>query len=114
MGNKGLYGLFRSLVPVEVVWHNSLFALECGAACLVWKYSYPWGKMTSKVPRATIKKIVKANEPDARMSTGADLILYLDYVLFIKRLAHEATIEAQGRGDAVITEDHIQAVTKGL
>ncbi|KAG9303899.1 hypothetical protein G9A89_005809 [Geosiphon pyriformis] len=59
-------------------------------------------------PRTTLKKILNAHDPGAQLSENVDLMLYLDYLLFLKTLAEEASLEAQLDGVKTIRKEHVE------
>ncbi|CCC05258.1 hypothetical protein SMACR_08268 [Sordaria macrospora] len=61
-------------------------------------------------PRATVKKIVKAHA-NCNVSKNVDIMIYLDYVLFMQTLMKEATIEAKQGGERGITGRSVKKVT---
>ncbi|KAL1917991.1 uncharacterized protein VTP21DRAFT_3257 [Calcarisporiella thermophila] len=63
--------------------------------------------MTRLYPRSTLRKIIKAHQPKSQLSKNADVMIYLDYVLFLKRLATEASIDASQSKENVIRANHI-------
>ncbi|RHZ63508.1 hypothetical protein Glove_329g48 [Diversispora epigaea] len=58
------------------------------------------------IPRATVKKIIKSHQNKA-LSKNVDIMIYLECILFLKRLAERAN-EASGSG--IIQQRHILAV----
>ncbi|RUS19211.1 hypothetical protein BC937DRAFT_87832 [Endogone sp. FLAS-F59071] len=66
--------------------------------------------MTQLYPRSTLKRLVKAHQPKSQLSKNADVLLYLDYVLFLNRLATEARIAALKNNDKTVESRHINAV----
>ncbi|KAK3304085.1 uncharacterized protein B0T15DRAFT_535470 [Chaetomium strumarium] len=61
-------------------------------------------------PRATVKKIVKAHS-NCNVSKNADVMMFLDYMLFMQTLMREATIEAKQGGERGITARSVKKVT---
>ncbi|CAG8485423.1 3250_t:CDS:2 [Ambispora leptoticha] len=65
--------------------------------------------MTQLFPRATLKRIIKSHHNKA-LTKNVDVMIYLDYVLFLQRLAEEANIEAnQDLNEKKIEERHVVA-----
>jgi hypothetical protein len=77
--------------------------------------------MTKTYPKNTIRRIIKAHEPNHNLSKTADVLVlpppqlvahseqvYLDYVLFMKELMKEADISARQVGDTKIRASHVQ------
>ncbi|KAL2171854.1 hypothetical protein VTG60DRAFT_1551 [Thermothelomyces hinnuleus] len=61
-------------------------------------------------PRATVKKIVKAHS-NCDVSKNADVMMFLDYMLFMQNLMKEAAIEAKKGGERGITARSVRKVT---
>ncbi|KAK4458108.1 hypothetical protein QBC42DRAFT_27505 [Cladorrhinum samala] len=61
-------------------------------------------------PRATVKKIVKAHS-NCNVSKNADVLIFLDYMLFMQNLVKEAGIEAKQGGERGITARSVKKVT---
>ncbi|KAK4223189.1 hypothetical protein QBC38DRAFT_488213 [Podospora fimiseda] len=61
-------------------------------------------------PRATVKKIVKAHS-NCNVSKSADVMIFLDYMLFMQNLIKEAGIEAKQGGERGITARSVKKVT---
>ncbi|KAK4640195.1 hypothetical protein QC761_604860 [Podospora bellae-mahoneyi] len=61
-------------------------------------------------PRATVKKIVKAHS-NCSVSKNADVMIFLDYMLFMQNLVKEASIEAKKGGERGITARSVKKVT---
>ncbi|KFX90573.1 hypothetical protein O988_06854 [Pseudogymnoascus sp. VKM F-3808] len=62
-------------------------------------------------PRATLKKIVKAHSRK-NVSKNADVLVFLDYALFLQTLMKEAGINAKQAGDRGITAKNVKKVTE--
>ncbi|PKS07006.1 hypothetical protein jhhlp_005603 [Lomentospora prolificans] len=61
-------------------------------------------------PRATVKKIVKAHS-NLNISKNADVLIFLDYVLFMQTLVKEAAIESKQAGERGITAWSVKKAT---
>ncbi|KAF2633209.1 hypothetical protein BU25DRAFT_426820 [Macroventuria anomochaeta] len=63
-------------------------------------------------PRGTLKKIVKAhaNRP---LSKNVDILIYLNYVLFMQELMKETSIKAKQSGERGISAKSIRRVREG-
>ncbi|KAJ0284788.1 hypothetical protein COL940_003907 [Colletotrichum noveboracense] len=61
-------------------------------------------------PRGTVKKIVKAHS-NCNLSKNVDVMIYLDYVLFMQTLVKEAAIESKKSGERGITARSVKKVT---
>ncbi|KAG0635772.1 hypothetical protein HOY80DRAFT_980398 [Tuber brumale] len=53
-------------------------------------------------PRSNLKRIVKAHS-NLRISKNADIMIYLDYVLFMQQLIHEANVHARADASGTVT-----------
>ncbi|EEQ32515.1 conserved hypothetical protein [Microsporum canis CBS 113480] len=62
-------------------------------------------------PRATVKRIVKAHTRKA-LSRNADILIFLDYMLFMQELMREASIQCRKRGDKGVSARAIRQVTE--
>jgi len=63
-------------------------------------------------PRATVKRIVKARSGHS-ISKNADILVFLDYMLFIQELMREASIRSRRSGERGISAKSIRRVTEG-
>ncbi|PGG98125.1 hypothetical protein GX51_06974 [Blastomyces parvus] len=63
-------------------------------------------------PRATVKRIVKAHSR-RNISKNADILIFLDYMLFIQELMREASIRSRRGGEKVLSARSIRKVTEG-
>ncbi|KAI1181687.1 hypothetical protein F5B17DRAFT_254171 [Nemania serpens] len=61
-------------------------------------------------PRATVKKIVKAHSK-CNVSKNVDVMIFLDYVLFMQTLVKEAAIDSKQAGERNIDAKSIRKVT---
>ncbi|KAL2116503.1 hypothetical protein VTJ04DRAFT_8671 [Mycothermus thermophilus] len=61
-------------------------------------------------PRATVRKIVKAHS-NRNVSKNADVMIFLDYMLFMQTLMKEAAIEAKKGGERGVTARSVKKVT---
>ncbi|RFU33589.1 hypothetical protein B7463_g2748, partial [Scytalidium lignicola] len=62
-------------------------------------------------PRATVKKIVKAHS-NKNLSKNADILIFLDYTLFLQTLMKEASINAKQAGERGISAKSVKMVTE--
>ncbi|KAF2464623.1 uncharacterized protein BDR25DRAFT_296575 [Lindgomyces ingoldianus] len=60
-------------------------------------------------PRGTLKKIVKANT-NQKLSKNVDILIFLNYALFLQDLIKEAGIASKQSGERVITARSIRKV----
>ncbi|XP_071965335.1 centromere protein W-like [Antedon mediterranea] len=63
-------------------------------------------------PRTRIKKVVKKYDSKLRIGKSTELLIFLNYMLFLKRLAKDANTEAVAIKDRFITSHHINAVVQ--
>ncbi|KAF2085759.1 hypothetical protein K490DRAFT_67355 [Saccharata proteae CBS 121410] len=61
-------------------------------------------------PRTTVKKIIKAhtNRP---LSKNVDILIYLDYMLFMQELVREASIASKQAGEKEISARSVRRVS---
>ncbi|KAL1985529.1 hypothetical protein VTN96DRAFT_7749 [Rasamsonia emersonii] len=62
-------------------------------------------------PRATVKRIVKAHS-GRNVSKNADVLIFLDYMLFMQELMREASIRSRKSGEKGISARSIRKVTE--
>ncbi|KAG9244596.1 hypothetical protein BJ878DRAFT_505498 [Calycina marina] len=62
-------------------------------------------------PRATVRKIVKAHSK-RNLSKNADVLIFLDYGLFMNTLMKEATINSKQAGERGISAKSVKKVTE--
>jgi len=62
-------------------------------------------------PRATVKKIVKAHSKK-NVTKNVDVMIFLDYALFLQTLIREAGINAKQSGERTISTKSIKKVTE--
>ncbi|TSQ69484.1 Centromere protein W [Bagarius yarrelli] len=67
--------------------------------------------MLKKAPRAVLKSYMK-KKPDIRIGKNADLMVQLNLLLVLHRLAEESRIKAFEEKTATIKGHHIKAVAK--
>ncbi|XP_072045679.1 centromere protein W-like [Amphiura filiformis] len=70
--------------------------------------------MKRAFPRSKLKSIVKKRQSKARLKQTADLLMFLDYMLFLRKLAMEANVIAQRDKEKVLTAAHINLVMKDV
>ncbi|MCJ1356119.1 MAG: hypothetical protein MMC33_006113 [Icmadophila ericetorum] len=62
-------------------------------------------------PRATFKRILKSNTK-LRLSKNVDILVFLDYVLFMEELMKEAAIEAKKNGEKGVSKRAVMRVAE--
>ncbi|XP_047414895.1 centromere protein W isoform X1 [Sciurus carolinensis] len=65
-----------------------------------------------KAPRAFLKRVFKRQKPHLRLETCADLLVHLNCLLFVHRLAEESRTNAFENKCGVINKDHVLAAAK--
>ncbi|KKA30417.1 hypothetical protein TD95_004589 [Thielaviopsis punctulata] len=60
-------------------------------------------------PRGTVKKIVKAHS-GRNLSKNADVLIFLDYLMFMEKLVKESAIETRRKGDKQMTPASVNKV----
>ncbi|CAI4217226.1 unnamed protein product [Parascedosporium putredinis] len=61
-------------------------------------------------PRGTVKKIVKAHS-NLNISKNADILIFLDYALFMQSLVKEAAIQSKQAGERNIAAWSVKKAT---
>ncbi|QKX64307.1 uncharacterized protein TRUGW13939_11481 [Talaromyces rugulosus] len=62
-------------------------------------------------PRATVKRIVKAHA-GRNISKHTDVLVFLDYMLFMQELMREASIRSRKSGEKNVSARSIRKVTE--
>ncbi|XP_050996795.1 centromere protein W-like [Acomys russatus] len=65
-----------------------------------------------KAPRGFLKCTFKQKKPHLRLETCSDLLIHLNCLLFVHRLAEESRTNACGSKSGVITQDHVLTAGK--
>ncbi|KAJ1985463.1 hypothetical protein H4R33_004030 [Dimargaris cristalligena] len=68
--------------------------------------------MTKLYSRPLLRRILKAHQPHYRLANNVDILVYLDYILFLKELAREARQSRRDSSNIEITAEDIQLATK--
>uniref|UniRef100_A0A8D0BS94 Centromere protein W n=1 Tax=Salvator merianae TaxID=96440 RepID=A0A8D0BS94_SALMN len=68
--------------------------------------------MKRTVPRGTWKRLMKKHKPQLKLSANADLLVHLDFLLFLHRLAEEARTNAISEKSKTIKYEHIISSAK--
>ncbi|XP_039563166.1 centromere protein W [Passer montanus] len=66
----------------------------------------------STASRSTLRKILKKHKPQLRLATNADLLVHLNFLLFLHRLAEEARTNAFENKSKVIKPEHTISAAK--
>ena len=70
--------------------------------------------MRRTFPKSKVKGIVKQNTKRLNIQKNVDILLFLDYMLFLKRLAQSAELKADEKKDTKITAEHIKEVRRDV
>ncbi|KAH7073636.1 hypothetical protein BKA63DRAFT_514485 [Paraphoma chrysanthemicola] len=62
-------------------------------------------------PRGTVKKIVKAHS-NRQLSKNVDILIYLNYALFMQELIKEASIKSKQSGERGISARSVRRVSE--
>ncbi|OQE87909.1 hypothetical protein PENNAL_c0018G08215 [Penicillium nalgiovense] len=62
-------------------------------------------------PRGTVRRIVKAHS-NRSVSKNADILIFLDYILFVQELMREATIRSRKSGEKDVSANTVRKVTE--
>ncbi|RAK92146.1 hypothetical protein BO79DRAFT_166960 [Aspergillus costaricaensis CBS 115574] len=62
-------------------------------------------------PRATVKRVVKAHS-NRSVSKNADILIFLDYMLFMQELMRESSIQSRKVGEKNISPNSVRKVTE--
>ncbi|XP_007448029.1 PREDICTED: centromere protein W isoform X1 [Lipotes vexillifer] len=65
-----------------------------------------------KAPRGFLKRLFKQRKPHLRLETNSDLLVHLNCLLFVHRLAEEARTNACENKCGVIKKEHVLAAAK--
>ncbi|XP_073749991.1 centromere protein W isoform X1 [Callorhinus ursinus] len=65
-----------------------------------------------KAPRGFLKRVFKRQKPHLRLETSGDLLVHLNCLLFVRRLAEESRMNAFESKCGVIKKEHVQAAAK--
>ncbi|XP_032507286.1 centromere protein W isoform X1 [Phocoena sinus] len=65
-----------------------------------------------KAPRGFLKRVFKQRKPHLRLETTSDLLVHLNCLLFVHRLAEEARTNACENKCGVIKKEHVLAAAK--
>uniref|UniRef100_A0A8C5PD33 Centromere protein W n=1 Tax=Leptobrachium leishanense TaxID=445787 RepID=A0A8C5PD33_9ANUR len=68
--------------------------------------------MKRTAPRRAIKTVIKKHQPNLRLEANVDLLIHLNCLLFLQRLATESRLKACEERSSVIKPEHIKAVAK--
>ncbi|KAM9233397.1 centromere protein W [Dugong dugon] len=69
-------------------------------------------KIKRKAPRGFLKRTMKQQKPHLRLETNGDLLVHLNCLLFVHRLAEESRINACESKCGTIKKEHVLAAAK--
>ncbi|RYN77212.1 hypothetical protein AA0120_g11617 [Alternaria tenuissima] len=64
-------------------------------------------------PRGTVKKTVKAHS-NRQMSKNVDILIYLNYALFMQELINEASIKSKQRDERALSARSVKRVSEDV
>uniref|UniRef100_A0A8C0ITA5 Centromere protein W n=3 Tax=Testudinoidea TaxID=8486 RepID=A0A8C0ITA5_CHEAB len=70
------------------------------------------GRMKRAAPRSTLRNLIKRHKPQLRLAANADLLVHLNFLLFLHRLAEEARANAFENKSKTIKSEHAMAAAK--
>ncbi|XP_055982280.1 centromere protein W [Sorex fumeus] len=65
-----------------------------------------------KAPRGFLKRLLKQRKPQLRLETTTDLLIHLNCLLFVHRLAQESRMNACENKCKIIKKEHVLAAAK--
>ncbi|XP_029452541.1 centromere protein W isoform X2 [Rhinatrema bivittatum] len=65
-------------------------------------------------PRSSLRALIKKQKPHLRLAANVDLLVHLNCLLFLQRLAAEARTKAIESKHSTIKPAHITAVAKAV
>ncbi|NWY65517.1 CENPW protein, partial [Erithacus rubecula] len=71
-------------------------------------------RMKATVPRLTLRKTLKKHKPQLRLAANVDLLVHLNFLLFLHRLAEEARTNAFEDKSKIIKPEHTISAAKVL
>ncbi|XP_066104334.1 centromere protein W [Saccopteryx bilineata] len=69
-------------------------------------------RIKRKAPRGFLKRIFKRRKPHLRLERSCDLLVHLNCLLFIRRLAEESRTNACKNKCGIIKDQHVLAAAK--
>ncbi|KAM9196308.1 centromere protein W [Mergus octosetaceus] len=68
--------------------------------------------MRRGAPRGTLRGLLKSHKPQLRLAAGGDLLVHLNFLMFLHRLAEEARTNAFENKSKTIKPEHTIAAAK--
>jgi hypothetical protein len=65
-----------------------------------------------KVSHLTLKRVLKSRVSGVRLSQNSELLLFLDLMLFMKKLAQNAQMECERQKGHIISKEHVLIAAK--
>ncbi|KAI9673331.1 MAG: hypothetical protein M1829_004097 [Trizodia sp. TS-e1964] len=85
----------KQSAPTNPIWQSHIYSMAA----------------TQKLyPRTTIKRIVKAHTKKS-VTKNVDVLIFLDYAVFLQTLMREAAIHAKQTGKSVVSARDLKKVT---
>ncbi|XP_006778516.1 PREDICTED: centromere protein W isoform X1 [Myotis davidii] len=69
-------------------------------------------RIKRKAPRGFLRRVFKRRKPHLRLEASCDLLVHLNCLLFIRRLAEEARTDACKNKCGIIKDQHVLAAAK--
>ncbi|XP_028903959.1 centromere protein W [Ornithorhynchus anatinus] len=69
-------------------------------------------RVRRRAPRGSLRSRLKRDKAQLRLRDTADLLVHLNCLLFLHRLAEEARVKAFGNKSKIIKTDHVLAAAK--
>ncbi|XP_038598272.1 centromere protein W [Tachyglossus aculeatus] len=69
-------------------------------------------RVLRRAPRGGLRRRLKRAKAQLRLRDSADLLVHLNCLLFLHRLAEEARVKAFGNKSKIIKTDHVLAAAK--
>ncbi|XP_035394860.1 centromere protein W [Cygnus olor] len=68
--------------------------------------------MRRGAPRGTLRGVLRSHKPQLRLAAGGDLLIHLNFLMFLHRLAEEARTNAFENKSKTIKPEHTIAAAK--
>ncbi|XP_020646343.1 centromere protein W [Pogona vitticeps] len=68
--------------------------------------------MKSTVPRPTLRGLIKKHKPHLRLSANTDVLVHLNFLLFLHGLAEESRVKAIAEKSKTIKYEHVISSAK--
>ncbi|XP_046845715.1 inner kinetochore subunit wip1-like [Xenia sp. Carnegie-2017] len=64
--------------------------------------------MKRRFPRSRLQKIIKSYQKEIKMTKNVDILIFLNYMMFLRSLAIEANLNCQESGQKHLTGTHVE------